>query len=115
MNDAIEVIDDLHFEREVLASEQPYLLVFSALWCAPCKALNPILAQIASEFRGSLRVGTIDIDDSPGVAARYGVRGAPTLLMFRGGREVGRRLGFTNKPNLLALTGLTTPVAATAG
>lgn len=115
MNDVIETVNDLNFESEVLSSELPYLLDFSAVWCAPCKALNPILAQLASEFRGSLRVGKIDIDDSPAVAARYGVRGAPTLLMFRGGREVGRRLGFTNKQNLVALTGLTKPAAATAG
>jgi thioredoxin 1 len=115
MNDPIETIDDLNFEREVLGSELPYLLDFSAVWCAPCKALSPILAQLASEFRGSLRVGKIDIDSAPAVAARYGVRGAPTLLMFRGGREVGRRLGFTHKQNLVALTGLTKPASATVG
>ena len=114
---SLEHIDDLNFEREVLQSELPYLLDFGAAWCAPCKALEPILAGIAREYQGQLRVGKVDIDDSPAVAARYGVRGAPTVLVFRGGQEQGRRLGLTTKQNLLTLVGLreATRAAATTG
>jgi thioredoxin 1 len=103
---SIESITDLSFESEVLGSSQPYLLAFSAAWCAPCRALAPILEEIAREQRGGLRVGKIDIDDSPAVAARLGVRGAPTVVLFRGRSEQGRLLGLTSKRKLLALVGL---------
>jgi thioredoxin 1 len=103
MTSRIEDIDDLNFEREVLQSEAPYLLDFSAAWCAPCRALESILEAIASEQDGRLRVGKVDIDQSPAVAARFGVRGAPTLVLFRDGKEAARRLGLTSKPALLAL------------
>ncbi|HEX4354679.1 MAG TPA: thioredoxin domain-containing protein [Polyangiales bacterium] len=85
MTHSIEDISDLNFSDEVLASEEPYLLDFSAVWCPPCKALQPILEGVAAQCRGRLRVGKIDIDSSPVVAARFGVRGAPTLLLFRDG------------------------------
>jgi thioredoxin 1 len=101
MSTAVEHIDDDNFEREVLASTLPYLLDFSAVWCAPCKALNPIIASIAEEFQGKLRVGKIDLDEAPAVAARLGVRGAPTLVLFRDGKEQARHLGMTSKPRLL--------------
>ncbi|HMI90309.1 MAG TPA: thioredoxin domain-containing protein [Polyangiales bacterium] len=103
----IEHVTDLSFETEVLGSSEPYLLDFSAVWCAPCRALAPILEEIAREQRGRLRVGKIDIDDSPVIAARLGVRGAPTVVLFRGGREHGRLLGLTSKRKLLELAELT--------
>src|SRR5262245_59036462 len=106
MATSLEEINDLNFETEVLGSEQPFLLDFSAVWCAPCKALQPLVEKLAEDFRGQLRVGKIDIDDSPAVAARLGVRGAPTLIFFRNGQELARKLGFTNRSGLLHLTGL---------
>jgi thioredoxin 1 len=102
----VEHIDDLNFEREVLESSEPYLLDFSAQWCSPCRALDPIIESIAQEYQGKLRVGRLDIDSSPAVAARFGVRGAPTVLLFQRGQETGRRLGLTKKSALLALAGL---------
>lgn len=99
----LESINDLNFEQEVLGSCQPYVLEFSAAWCSPCRALEPILQELASELRGSVRVGKLDIDDSPEVAARYGVRGAPTIIVFRAGREHARKLGLTRKQSLRAL------------
>jgi thioredoxin 1 len=117
MTHSVESIDDLNFDREVLAATLPFLLDFSATWCAPCKALNPIIESLAEQYRGSLRVGKIDIDASPLVAARFGVRGAPTLLVFRDGKECARRLGLTNCEALIKLVGLpraTQPASATA-
>ena len=102
----MEHVDDHSFESTVLGSAQPYLLDFSAVWCPPCRALEPILESIAQEHSGQLRVGKIDIDSSPEVAARYGVRGAPTLVLFRDGKEAARRLGLTSKRALLQLLGL---------
>ena len=114
MTSRIEHVDDLNFERVVLEAKEPYLLDFSATWCSPCRALEPILEAIASEQDGRLRVGKIDIDESPAVAARFGVRGAPTLILFRGGKEAARRLGLTSKAALLALSGLAEPRSGSA-
>jgi thioredoxin 1 len=103
MTTKLEAIDDTNFEEEVLRSELPYLLEFSATWCSPCRALEPILEAVATELRGQLRVGKVDIDEAPDVAARYSVRGAPTVIVFRNGKESGRKLGLTQKRVLLEL------------
>ena len=103
MTTKLEAIDDTNFDQEVLRSELPYLLEFSATWCSPCRALEPILETVAAELRGKLRVGKVDIDLAPDVAARYGVRGAPTVIVFRNGQEAGRKLGLTQKRVLLEL------------
>jgi thioredoxin 1 len=103
---ALLEINDLNFEREVLASNEPFLLDFSGVWCSPCRVLEPILEQLALETQGRLRIGKLDVDGSPEVAARFGVRGAPTLLLFRNGQESARRLGLTNRKGLLELVGL---------
>jgi thioredoxin 1 len=106
MTQTLEEINDLNFDSEVLGSNQPYLLDFSAGWCAPCKAMQPIIEGIAKEYAGALRVGKIDIDSSPEVAMRFGVRGAPTVILFRDGKEAARKLGFTNRQALLQLAGV---------
>jgi len=109
----VEEINDINFESEVLGSEQPFLLDFSATWCAPCRALEPIVAALADEYRGRLRVGKLDIDNSPLVAARLRVRGAPTLIVFRDGKEAARRIGFATRGALAELCGIATaPIAA---
>jgi len=104
MTGVLEEINDLNFDTEVLGSKQPFLLDFSATWCGPCKALQPLLEGLAREQQGRLRIGKLDIDDSPAVAARLGVRGAPTLVLFQDGRELARKLGFANKQALQQLT-----------
>ena len=103
MPSMLEQIDDSNFESEVLGSELPYLLDFGATWCAPCRALEPALQEISVEYRGRLRVGKADIDQSPGIASRFGVRGAPTLVLFYGGQERARQLGTVGKPALRRL------------
>lgn len=103
MTKKLEAIDEANFEQQVLGSELPYLLEFSATWCPPCRALEPILEAVAAELQGQLRVGKLDIDSAPEVAARYGVRGAPTVIAFRDGKETGRKLGLTQKRVILEL------------
>jgi thioredoxin 1 len=99
-------INDLNFEAEVLKSSVPFLLDFSAVWCGPCKVLTPIVEKLADEYRGKFRVGKLDIDDSPGVASKFGIRGVPTVLVFKEGKESGRHVGVTNKETLLKLVGV---------
>lgn len=103
-HNVIEITDD-NFEQEVLKSNVPFLLDFSAVWCGPCKMLAPIVEKIADENTGKVRVGKLDIDDSPKVAAKYGIRGVPTVVVFKNGAESGRHVGVTNKETLLKLVG----------
>ena len=99
-------INDLNFESEVVKSSLPFLLDFSAVWCGPCKVLTPIVERLADEYKGKVRVGKLDIDDSPGVASKFGIRGVPTVLVFKEGKESGRHVGVTNKETLLKLVGV---------
>src|SRR5271166_1107649 len=98
-------INDQNFESQVLGSAEPFLLDFSAVWCGPCKVLHPIVEKLADEFKGKIKVGKLDIDDSPGVASKFGIRGVPTVLVFKGGAESGRHVGVTNKETLIKLLG----------
>jgi thioredoxin 1 len=99
-------INDGNFETEVLKSGVPFLLDFSAVWCGPCKVLAPIVEKLAAEYEGKVKVGKLDIDDSPGVASKFGIRGVPTVLIFKDGKESGRHVGVTNKETLIKLLGV---------
>src|SRR5580704_5647022 len=99
-------INDGNFEAQVLKAEEPFLLDFSAVWCGPCKVLAPIVEKLADEYKGKVKVGKLDIDDSPSVASKFGIRGVPTVLVFKGGQESARHVGVTNKETLLKLVGV---------
>lgn len=99
----VQEFNDLNFDQEVLKSDVPVLVDFSATWCGPCKAIAPLVGQLADEFQGKVKVGTIDIDDSPGIAQRFGIRGVPTLYMFKGGEVVGKMVGAAPKQNIAQL------------
>jgi thioredoxin 1 len=101
-------LHDGNFDAEVLRSDSPLpiLVDFGAAWCGPCKALRPIVERLAETYAGRLRVAEVDIDDAPGIVRRLGIRGAPTVVVFQGGRETGRQLGTTTRDRLLALCGL---------
>jgi thioredoxin 1 len=99
-------INDLNFETEVLKSSVPFLLDFSAVWCGPCKVLAPVVEKVADELKGKVKVGKLDIDDSPGVASKFGIRGVPTVVVFKDGKEAGRHVGVTNKEKLVQLLGV---------
>jgi thioredoxin 1 len=101
-------LNDDNFDAEIVdsASPVPVLVDFGAAWCPPCRALRPIVERLAETHAGRLRVAEVDIDASPLVARRLGIRGAPTLLVFRGGQQVARHLGSTTRERLLAMCGL---------
>ena len=102
----IRVFNDGNFEAEVLKSDTPVLVDFTATWCGPCKALAPIVEKIADEFEGKVRVGKLDIDDAPEITKKYGVRSVPTVIVFKGGQKSGQHVGLTNRDKLIALLGL---------
>jgi thioredoxin 1 len=99
-------INDLNFEGEVLKSSVPVLLDFGAVWCAPCRALAPIVDKLADELKGKVKVGKLDIDDSPVVASKFRIQGVPTVLVFKDGKESGRHVGMTSKETLVKLLGV---------
>ena len=96
-------VNDKSFDQEVIQSDKPVLVDFTATWCGPCKALAPIVEDVAREYDGKLKVTKLDIDEAPGVASKFSIHGVPTVIVFKGGREVGRQVGLVPKPKLVAL------------
>ncbi len=94
---------DDNFEQEVINSEVPVLIDFTATWCGPCKLLSPIVEKLADELAGKVKVGKVDIDSSPNVTARFGIRGVPTVMVFKKGERVGQHVGLTNRETLIKL------------
>jgi thioredoxin 1 len=91
---------DQSFENEVLSSASPVLVDFSAVWCGPCKKLEPVVDEIAAEYDGRLKVVKVDVDHSPNIAAKFGVLSVPTLMFFRGGQVRDQYVGVLSKKAL---------------
>jgi thioredoxin 1 len=100
VRELIREVTEASFDQVVLQSEMPVLVDFWAPWCAPCRALAPVVNAIAEKLSTSARVVKINVDDSPVVAGRYGIRGIPTLILFKDGKEVERLVGATNEQNI---------------
>lgn len=96
-------VNDLNFDQTVLQSDVPVLVDFTATWCGPCRQIAPLVDQLADEYAGKAKVTKLDIDESPGIASRFGIRGVPTLLMFKGGQLVGQRVGAAPKSAIAEL------------
>ena len=89
--------NDASFKTEVLESSQPVLVDFWAEWCQPCHALTPTIEQLASEYAGSVKVGKLNIEESPATAATYGIRSIPSVLVFKDGQVVAQLVGVRDK------------------
>jgi thioredoxin 1 len=102
MNDKILAVSDASFEADVINSSPAVLVDFWAQWCAPCKALAPVLDEIADEYDGKVVIAKVNIDENEQTPQKYGVRGIPTMLLFKDGAVVATKMGALSKAELSA-------------
>lgn len=108
--EAMEItLTKTNFEAEVLKSDKPVLVDFWAPWCGPCRMLAPILAEIAEEKGDTIKVGKVNVDDEPELAAQYGITGIPAILLFKNGKVAATSVGFRPKPEIEAFLSAPTP------
>ena len=96
-------LNDKNFDKEVLESKIPFLVDFWAPWCGPCQMITPIIEELAKENDGKIKVGKLNVDENPSVAGKYGVMSIPTVILFKEGKEIGRKVGFEGKEKLISL------------
>ena len=102
MSDKIVHLSDAGFERDVLGSTKPVLVDYWAEWCGPCKMIAPILEDIAEEYDGRVTIAKLNIDENPSIPPKYGIRGIPTLMLFKNGTVEATKVGALSKSQLTA-------------
>jgi thioredoxin 1 len=102
MSSAITYVTDASFDQDVLKSADPVLVDFWAEWCGPCKMIAPVLEEIAGEYTGRLKVAKLNIDENPATPPKYGIRGIPTLMLFKNGGVEATKVGAVSKSQLAA-------------
>lgn len=102
MSEHIHYVTDGNFEAEVLQSTTPVLVDYWAEWCGPCKMIAPILDDVSKEYAGKLKVAKLNIDENQNTPSKYGIRGIPTLMLFKGGNIVATKVGALSKSQLTA-------------
>ena len=101
MSDKIMEVSDTTFDQEVLKSSVPVLIDFWAPWCGPCKAIAPVVEELAGAYNGRLKVVKMNVDDNPQTPSKYGVRGIPNLILFKGGNVADQIIGAAPKAHLV--------------
>jgi len=102
MSDAIKHVSDSSFDADVLQANEPVLVDYWAEWCGPCKMIAPILEEAAVQYKGKLTIAKLNVDDNNATAAKYGIRGIPTLMLFKNGQVVATKVGALSKSQLTA-------------
>ena len=100
MSDNVTEVTDSSFDKDVLQSGKPVLVDFWATWCAPCRMLEPTVAAVAEKYAATAMVVKVNVDDNPSISQRYGIKGIPTLILFKGGKEEERVVGATSKESI---------------
>lgn len=102
MSENIKTLTDANFKQEVLESAAPVLVDFWAEWCGPCKAIAPVLEEVAQAMAGKVTIGKVNVDENADVPAQYGVMSIPTLILFKNGNVEATKVGFLTKSQLIA-------------
>ncbi len=102
MSESIKYVSDATFDADVLKSDAPVLVDYWAEWCGPCKMIGPILEEVSRDYAGKLTVAKLNVDDNQATPAKYGIRGIPTLMLFKNGAIVGTKVGALSKSQLTA-------------
>lgn len=100
MSSLIQAVDDHSFDQEVIHSTLPVLVDFWAEWCGPCKALVPVIEAVANQYKGKVKFLKLDVDSNPDTPPKFGVRGIPTLILFKAGRVQATQVGLLNQSDL---------------
>jgi len=96
-------VNDKNFAEEVLSAQLPVLVDFWATWCGPCRSISPIIEELAKEFTGRIKVTKLNVDENPATPSQYGVRGIPTLILFKGGKILDQIVGAVPKARLVTV------------
>ena len=99
-SEKVQTLTDTNFDQSVIKAATPVLVDFWAEWCGPCKRLGPTIDELATDYDGRVAIGKLNVDDNPGTAGRFSIRGIPTLLLFKGGQIVEQVVGLADKAHL---------------
>ncbi|MFP3889068.1 thioredoxin TrxA [Ralstonia sp. UBA689] len=102
MSEQIKYVSDASFEADVLKSDKPVLVDFWAEWCGPCKMIAPILDEVSKDYGDKVQIAKINVDENQGVPAKFGIRGIPTLILFKNGAVAAQKVGALSKSQLTA-------------
>ncbi|MFW6166001.1 MAG: thioredoxin TrxA [Ralstonia sp.] len=102
MSEQIKYVSDASFEADVLKSDKPVLVDFWAEWCGPCKMIAPILGEVSKDYGDKVQIAKINVDENQGVPAKFGIRGIPTLILFKNGAVAAQKVGALSKSQLTA-------------
>lgn len=114
MSENVREVSDSSFENDVLKSDRPVLVDFWAAWCAPCRMIAPTVEAVADKYADTARVVKLNVDDNPSVSQRYGIKGIPTLILFKNGKEEERVVGATSESAISRMLDKHISTAATA-